>query len=76
MREHATNFRVKETTNANKENDVALANILWTVLVVLVVIWLLGLVLGWAAGSPLIHLLLVIAAVILIYNLMVGRRTV
>ena len=55
---------------------VTLANILWTVLVVLVVIWLLGLVLGWAAGSPLIHLLLVIAAVILIYNLMVGRRTI
>ena len=55
---------------------MTLANILWTVLVVLVVIWLLGLVLGWAAGSPLIHLLLVIAAVILIYNLMVGRRTI
>jgi hypothetical protein len=53
-----------------------LANILWLVVVVLVVLWLAGLVLGWAANSPLIHVLVVIAVVIVLYNLLTGRRTV
>lgn len=54
----------------------SLANILWLVVVVLVVLWLLGIVLNFAAGSPLIHLLVVIAVVIVLYNLFVGRRAV
>ena len=45
---------------------------LWTIMVVLVVLWLLGLVGG--VGGSLIHALLVIAAVVLIYNLLSGRR--
>ncbi len=53
---------------------MTLANILWTVLVIVIVLWLLGLVLNVAGG--LIHILLVVAAIILIYNLLVGRRTV
>ena len=51
-----------------------LASILWTIVVILVILWLLGLVFNIAGGF--IHLLLVIAAIILIYNLVVGRRTV
>jgi hypothetical protein len=45
---------------------------LWTLLAVLLVIWLLG---GfvWSVG-PLIHLLLVIALVVLIVQLLSGRR--
>ena len=54
---------------------MSLASLLWTVLVVLVVIWLIGLVANVTGGS-LIHVLLVIAAVILIYNLVIGRRAV
>ena len=53
---------------------MSLASLLWTVLVVLVVLWLLGLVMN--IGGPIIHVLLVIAAIILIYNLIAGRRTV
>jgi hypothetical protein len=53
---------------------MALANILWTVLVIILVLWLLGLVLNLAGG--LIHLLLIVAAIILIYNLVAGRRAV
>jgi hypothetical protein len=53
-----------------------LANILWLVVVVLVVLWLAGLILGWAAGSPLIHLLIVLAVIVVLYNLFTGRRTV
>ncbi|HYE16626.1 MAG TPA: lmo0937 family membrane protein [Pyrinomonadaceae bacterium] len=47
---------------------------LWTILVVLLVLWLLGLIAN--IGGGLIHLLLVIAAVILVINLLTGRRTV
>lgn len=56
----------------------SIVNILWTVAVILVVIWLLGLVLGWAAGALgwLLHLLLVVAVIVIIYNLLTGRRAV
>jgi len=53
---------------------VTLANILWMVLVIVVVLWLIGLIAN--IGGGLIHVLLVVAAIILIYNLLVGRRTV
>lgn len=53
---------------------MSLSSILWTVLVIILVLWLLGFVAN--IGGGLIHLLLVIAAIILIYNLLVGRRTV
>jgi hypothetical protein len=48
---------------------------LYTIAVVLVVLWLLGLVGGYALGG-LIHLLLVIAIVILAIRLFTGRRVV
>jgi hypothetical protein len=50
-------------------------NMLWTILVVLLILWLLGLVSGYALGG-FIHLLLVVALVILVINLLTGRRTV
>jgi uncharacterized protein DUF5670 len=50
-------------------------NMLWTIFVILLVLWLLGLVSGTTMGG-FVHLLLVIAAVVLIFNLLAGRRTV
>ena len=50
-----------------------LGSILWAVVVILVVLWLLGLLLHFAGGF--IHILLVIAAIVLIYNLIVGSRS-
>jgi hypothetical protein len=47
---------------------------LWTILVILLVLWLLGLLTNVAAGF--IHLLLVIAAIVLIYQLLTGRQAV
>ena len=54
----------------------SLVNILWTIVVVLVVLWLLGLVFNLTAGSLgwLLHLLLVVALIIVVYNLISGRR--
>jgi len=45
---------------------------LWTIFVVLLVLWLLGFSLHVAGG--LIHLLLVVALVVLVINLLSGRR--
>jgi len=46
---------------------------LWTLFVILVVLWLLGFSFHVAGGF--IHLLLVLAVVVLIFNLLAGRRT-
>jgi hypothetical protein len=48
---------------------------LWTILVVLLVLWLLGLVSGYTVNG-FIHLLLVLALVVLVINLLTGRRPV
>ncbi len=45
---------------------------LWTIFVILLILWLLGFTLH--VGGGLIHILLVIAVIVLIYNLIVGRR--
>lgn len=47
---------------------------LWTIFVILLVLWLLGLVSSYTLGG-FIHILLVVAVVILIINLLQGRRT-
>ena len=47
---------------------------LWTIIVVLIVLWLLGLVVK--IGGALIHLLLVVALVVFIINMLSGRRPV
>jgi hypothetical protein len=47
---------------------------LWTLLVVLLVLWLLGFSL--TAIGPVIHLLLVVALVVLVFQLISGRRAV
>jgi hypothetical protein len=47
---------------------------LWTIIAILVVLWLLGLI--GHIGGGLIHLLLVIAAIVLIFQLISGRRAV
>ena len=46
---------------------------LWTILVVLLILWLLGFSLH--IGGALIHLLLVVAVVVLVINLLSGRRS-
>jgi Family of unknown function (DUF5670) len=45
---------------------------LWTIIVILFILWLLGFSLH--IGGALIHLLLVIAVIVLIFNLLTGRR--
>jgi len=46
---------------------------LWTIFVILLILWLLGLVSGYTMGGV-IHILLVIAIIVLVVWLIPGRR--
>ncbi|MFT4039810.1 MAG: lmo0937 family membrane protein [Thermomicrobiales bacterium] len=48
---------------------------LWALVVILVVLWLLGFLVV-PVGGALIHLLLVIAVIVLVYQLITGRRSI
>jgi len=46
---------------------------LWTILVILLGLWLLGLVTSYTFGG-FIHILLVVAVIVVLYRLLTGRR--
>lgn len=48
---------------------------LWTIVVVLFVLWALGMVTSYTMGG-LVHLLLVLAVVAVVINLLRGRRSI
>ena len=51
-----------------------MTNILWMILAVVLAVWLIGLFVGGVGN--IIHLLLIVAVAILIYNFIAGRRAV
>jgi hypothetical protein len=59
------NFNVAEPTGDS--------NMLWTITIILFVLWVVGLVSGYTLGAW-IHVLLVLAVIMLIFNLLQGRR--
>jgi len=50
-------------------------NLLWGLAVLLIIMWAVGFV-GFHIAGGLIHLLLVVALVVIVVNLVTGRRTV
>ncbi len=48
---------------------------LWTICVILIVLWLLGVATSYTMGG-LIHILLVIAVIVVLINVIQGRRSV
>jgi hypothetical protein len=46
---------------------------LWTIAVILVILWLLGLVTSYTMGG-FIHILLVLAIIVILYNVISGRK--
>jgi uncharacterized membrane protein YtjA (UPF0391 family) len=49
---------------------------LWTIIIILVVLWALGFGFAGAAVGNLVHILLVIALIVLVIQLIKGRRAV
>lgn len=45
---------------------------LWTIFAILLILWLLGF--SFHVGGALIHLLIVVAVIVLVFNLISGRR--
>jgi hypothetical protein len=77
MAESMANSKIFKRTRASareaKETNPRKIYMLWTIFVVLLILWLLGFIAHF--GGALIHLLLVIAVVVLIVNLITGRRS-
>jgi hypothetical protein len=48
---------------------------LWTITIILFILWIVGLVSSYTLGGW-IHILLVLAIIVLIFNLMSGRRAI
>jgi hypothetical protein len=49
--------------------------VLWTIFVILLILWLLGLVSGYTMGG-FIHILLIVAIAVVLIRLISGRRVV
>ena len=47
---------------------------LWTILMIILVLWLIGFIAD--VGGGLIHLLLIVAGIVFLFQLLAGRRTV
>lgn len=48
---------------------------LWTIVAILIVLWALGMVSSFTMGG-LVHALLVLAVIIILFNLLTGRRAI
>ena len=66
-------FYVHEATHFLTKKLFNMANILWTVAVICVIIWAISFLGGFFTGG-IIHILLVIAVIAIIYNLLTGRK--
>jgi hypothetical protein len=58
---------------AGKSNDEKVVSMLYTIAIVLIILWLLGLVTSYTLGGV-IHVFLVLAIIMILVNLISGRR--
>jgi hypothetical protein len=63
---------VSETRRASHQEKTKM---LWTITIILFLLWLVGLVSSYTLGGW-IHILLVLAVIVLIFNLLSGRRAI
>ena len=64
-----------QNRSAVRNTKSGVPSMLWTIFVILLVLWLLGVVSSYTLGG-FIHLLLVLAVIALIFQLLSGRRVV
>lgn len=50
-----------------------MGNILWSIIVFIIVLWVLGLI--FKIGGGLIHILLIVAGLIFVFQLVTGKRS-
>ena len=67
---HIHRLKVVSKSRLRKEKQM-----LWTIFVILLVLWLLGMVSSYTMGG-FIHILLVVAIAVLLINVITGRRAV
>lgn len=48
---------------------------MWTIIIILLILWLLGFITSYTLGG-LIHILLVVAVILVVVNLLQGRRVI
>ena len=65
----ATRLRFLKCMRSRRALEI---NMLWTIVAILLVLWLLGF--GFHVGGSLVHLVLVVALVFIVINLLSGRR--
>ena len=63
-----------ESTRRTEHKLIQGARMLWTIAIILLILWLLGAFVVNLGG--IVHLLLVIALVVIVYRLVTGRRPV
>lgn len=68
----STKTRAMAATDGNEEESM---DLLWTLAVILLVLWLLGLVTSYTLGG-FIHILLVVAIVVVLIRVIQGRRPI
>ena len=70
----ARRVRLREHPTASQAFDICTGDttMLWTIFAILLILWLLGF--GFHVAGGLIHLLLIVALVVLVINLLSGRR--
>jgi len=68
-------LQVKDHEPILREGKKGGIGMLWTICVILLVLWLLGLVSGYTMGG-FVHILLVIAIIVIVVRLIQGRRVV
>jgi hypothetical protein len=73
---HLTTGRTQPRSRSDQANVLPSKesqNMLWTITIILFILWILGLVSSYTLGGW-IHILLVLAIIVLIFNLLSGRR--
>jgi hypothetical protein len=71
----AARSRFLESLAASPPTNFRRDSMLWTITIILFVLWLVGMVSSYTLGGW-IHILLVLAVIMLIFNLLSGRRAV
>lgn len=68
-------LKITSVTRQFSNAKSGVSSMLWTIFVILLVLWLVGVVSSYTLGG-FIHLLLVLAVIALIFQLLSGRRVV